>query len=136
VILFACSSNTGTQLPKADFFVNPQQQFALRVGETAGVLTTSAIVLVRFNGVTEDSRCPVDVQCITAGFAAALLTVQTTYNIHDITLNVPPSGTVSEVVDEVTVVSFGVRPEAQEGVTIDPLTYVVGLSVLETGSPQ
>jgi hypothetical protein len=134
VILFACSSNTGTQLPNADFFVSPGQQFGLQIGQTGGVMTNTAIVLVRFDGVGADSRCPVDAECITAGFATCQVTVQTALSIQQVTLDVPPSGTVEQVVDEVTVQAIGLRPNAQSGVTIDPLSYVIGLTVLETGS--
>jgi hypothetical protein len=134
LVLVACTTQSGPQLPEADFFVNAGQQFALRVGETAGVGTSQAIVLVRFNGVTQDSRCPVDVECITAGSATTLLSVQTALNVQDVTLDVPPEGSVEVVVDEVTVVALGVRPNAEEGVTIDPLDYIVGLRVNESGA--
>jgi hypothetical protein len=133
-ILAACSSNTGTQLPDADFFVSPGQAFGLQIGQTAGVLTSSATVLVRFNGVTGDNRCPVDVQCVVAGAATSRLTVQTALNVRDVSLDVPPSGSVQQEVDEITLVAVGIRPDAEAGVTINPLTYVIGLNVLETGS--
>jgi hypothetical protein len=134
LILAACTSQSGTQLPEADFFVNVGQQFSLRVGETAGVVTSQVIDLIRFNGVSQDSRCPADVQCITAGSATVLLSVQTAVAVHDVTLEVPPEGTVEQVVDELTIVAFGVRPNAQAGVTIQPLDYVVGLRTVESGS--
>jgi hypothetical protein len=134
LVLFGCSSNTGTQLPNADFFVSPGQQFGLQIGQTAGISTSSTIVLVRFDGVGADSRCPVDAECVTAGFATCRVTVQTALSIQEVTLDVPPTGTVEQVVDEVTVVAIGLRPDAMAGVTIDPLSYVIGLAVLETGS--
>ena len=134
LVLTACTSQNSTELPEAEFFVNTGQQFGLRVGETAGVVTSQAIDLVRFNGVAQDSRCPTDVQCITAGFATVLLSVQTALNVHDITLEVPPEGTVALEVDELTVTAIGVRPNALSGVSIPPLDYVVGLTVTESGS--
>ena len=134
LVLTACTTQSGTQLPEAEFFVNAGQQFGLRVGETAGVVTSLAIALVRFNGVIQDSRCPVDVQCITAGSATVLLSVQSALNVHDITMEVPPEGTVEVVVDELTVTAVGVRPNAQQGATVDPLDYVVGLRVNESGT--
>lgn len=133
LVLTACTSQSGQQLPEADFYVNVGQQFGLRVGETAGVVTSQAIDLVRFNGVTEDNRCPVDVQCITAGAATVLLSVQTALAVHDVTMDVPPEGQVELVVDELTLVAIGVRPNAQQGVTIPPLDYIVGLRVNESG---
>jgi len=134
LVLTACTTQSGPQLPEAEFFVNVGQQFGLRVGETAGVVTSLAIALVRFNGVIQDSRCPVDVQCITAGSATVLLSVQSALSVHDITMEVPPEGTVAVVVDELTVTAVGVRPNAQQGATIDPLDYVVGLTVTESST--
>jgi hypothetical protein len=134
LILTACTSQSGPELPDAEFFVNVGQQFTLRVGETGGVVTSQAIALVRFNGVIQDNRCPIDVQCVIAGAATVLLTVQTALNVRDVTLDVPPDGTVELTVDELTVTSFGVRPEALDGVTINPLDYVVGLTVTESST--
>jgi hypothetical protein len=136
LVLTACTSQSGTQLPKADVYVNVGQQFALQVGQTAAVVTSQAIDLVRFNGVTQDSRCPVDVQCIVAGSATVLLSVQTALAVHDITMEVPTDGTVEQPVDELTVVALGVRPNAQAGVSIDPLAYVVGLRIAQTGGVE
>ena len=134
LVLTACTSQSGPELPPAEVFVNAGQQFALRVGETAGVVTSQAIALVRFNGAVQDSRCPAGVQCVTAGFATVLLSVQTALDVHDVTLDVPPDGTVEVVVDELTVKALGLRPNAQQGVTIDPLGYVVGLMVTESST--
>ncbi len=133
LILAACTSSSSAQLPEADFFVSAGQQFAIRVGETAGVVTSQTIDLVRFNGVTQDSRCPVEVQCVTAGFATVLLSVQSALNVQDVTMDVPPQGTVELVVEELTVTALGLRPNAQEGVTVNPLDYIVGLTVTESG---
>jgi hypothetical protein len=134
-VLVACTSQSGgSQLPEADYYVNPGQQFALRVGETAAVVASQTFDLVRFNGVAQDNRCPVDVQCPIAGAATVLLTVQTSLAIHDVTLDVPPDGEAEIVVEELTVRSFGVRPNAAEGVTIPALDYVVGLTVRESST--
>ncbi len=134
IILTACTSTSQAELPEAEFFVSAGQQFGLRVGETAGVVTSQAIDLVRFNGVEQDSRCPADVQCVTAGSATVLLSVQTALNVHDIIMEVPPEGSVAQEVDELTVTAIGVRPNALSGVAIPPLDYIVGLTVTETGS--
>jgi hypothetical protein len=133
LILAACTSSS-TQLPDADFFVGAGQNFGLRVGDTAGVVTTTSIVLVRFNAVLDDSRCPEDVECVQAGFATVSLTVQTALEVTDTTLEVPPDGNVSVEVEEVTVDLIELRPPAQSGVTIDPLSYVTIMRVRETGS--
>lgn len=135
LILCACTSNSGPSLPDADFYVNAGQAFPLQVGQTAGVaLTTGTFGLVRFSGVSQDSRCPIDVTCVQAGSATVLLSVQTTLDVKEIELEVPPTGEVQQDVAEVTVVVLGLQPAAQSGVTINPLDYVVGVRVDETGS--
>lgn len=134
LVLSACTSQSGPQLPEADFGVPLGLEFPLRVGETAAFQTSQAIGLIRFNGVTQDSRCPVDVQCVSAGSAIVLLSVQTALSAHDITVEFIPGGTVQAVVDELTVTVTRVLPNAQEGVTIDPLDYIVGLIVVESSA--
>jgi hypothetical protein len=134
LVLAACTSQSGGTLPEADVYVLVGQQFPLGVGQTAAVFASQAIDLVRFNGVLQDSRCPVDVTCVTAGSAAVLLTVQTALNVHDVSLEVPPEGTAEVIVDELTVTVVRLLPSAQQGVTIDPLDYVVWLVATESGS--
>lgn len=52
---------------------DPGVAFSLPVGKTATVNGTS--VRITFNRVTDDSRCPVDVQCVWAGDAKIELTI-------------------------------------------------------------
>lgn len=134
IVLAACTSQSGFELPPADVYVNSGQRFTLQVGQTAGVVTSLAIDLVHFSGVLQDNRCPTDVQCVAAGSATVLLSVQTALNVQDVSLEVPPEGTAEVVVDELTITAFGVRPNAQAGVTIAPLDYVVGLTATQSGN--
>lgn len=133
VILTACTSTQSTPTPEADFFVGPDQAFLLRVGDTAGVVIPTAVVLVRFGGVLADSRCPVDVTCVQAGAATLLFSVQTTLSIQEVQLDVPPGGTAEVGVEEVTLRTSELRPEAQEGVTIRAIDYQVVMRVSVTG---
>ncbi len=52
---------------------SPDQDFELRAGATARI--DGSDLSVRFDDVPSDSRCPVDVQCITAGDATVALFV-------------------------------------------------------------
>jgi hypothetical protein len=52
---------------------NPGAGFSLAVGKSATISGTD--YRITFNRVTEDSRCPVDVQCVWAGDAKIELTV-------------------------------------------------------------
>jgi hypothetical protein len=132
--LVACTSNSSSQLPEADLYVAPGQLFGLRVGETAAVVASATFDLVRFNGVVNDSRCPAGVNCVTEGYATVFLSVQTALAVTDVQMPVPPGGSVERTVEELTIEIVELRPAAQEGVNIDPLAYLAGMRVRETGS--
>src|SRR3972149_7613492 len=70
VLLAACSS----QSPASASIVVLDRDFDLKAGETAR-LEDSDLVM-RFEAVTSDSRCPADVTCITAGDALVRLHVR------------------------------------------------------------
>ncbi len=63
-LALACDT-VAPQSPSAD------RDFALRAGETARI--EGSDLAIRFDDVPSDSRCPVDVQCITAGDATVSL---------------------------------------------------------------
>ena len=65
-LALSCSA-VGPQSP------SPDQDFELRAGATARIEDSD--LAVRFDDVPSDSRCPVDVQCITAGDATVALFV-------------------------------------------------------------
>src|SRR6476646_1224216 len=52
---------------------DPGAEFNLAVGKSATISDTD--YRITFNRVTEDSRCPVDVQCVWAGDAKIELTI-------------------------------------------------------------
>lgn len=137
-ILWGCTGNSNPALPDADFFVTEGTPFLLRLGESVGVQTSSTIVIVAMSDVLGDTRCPENVTCVEAGSVTIELAVQTALAVQDVTVDVPPEGNVQVVVEEVTIDILGVRPEAQEGVTIDLLEYETAMSVVETPlvSPQ
>ncbi len=132
-ILWGCTGSSSATLPDADLFVTQGAPFQIRVGETVGVETPSAIVLVQLSDVLDDSRCPVNVTCIEAGHATVRLAVQTALAVQDVDIEVPPGGETEVVVEEVTVTVLGLNPEAQEGVTINLLDYLIALRVVQTG---
>lgn len=64
IVSFACAA-ASLQSP------SPDQDFELRAGATARI--EGGDLAVRFDDVPYDSRCPVDVRCITAGDATVAL---------------------------------------------------------------
>jgi hypothetical protein len=70
-VLAACASPSG-QTSAAAQSGALDQPFTLKPGEQRSI--NSGGIAVRFEGVASDSRCPRDVQCITAGEAVVRVT--------------------------------------------------------------
>ena len=104
------------------------EPFVLQVKETSRL--TDENLSVRLEGVTEDSRCPVDVQCVWAGDA-----------LVEVTMEKPPAAAVArtlhisgragrEAVYEGLVIRLlDLKPQRKEGTTIAPEDYRVTLVV-------
>lgn len=117
-----------TETPSTDDDrVRAPEEVTLRVGHTG----EGAGLTITFNELTNDYRCPVDVNCIQAGAVVANITL--TDGSETITFNKPSD----EVPTwwrgyEVSIVS--VSPEARSTVTINPQDYVV--TFLITPNPE
>lgn len=103
------------------------QTFELRPGQTARV--GSGGLLVGFRGVAQDSRCPVDVQCVWSGDAT--LRIQATvgrmaWTSFDLHTNVQPQ---SARFRENTITVVGLRPAPRSNQEIPSGSYVVTLRV-------
>ena len=107
---------------------NPGADFNLAVGKSATISGTD--YRIKFNRVTEDSRCPVDVQCVWAGDAKIELTVARNSAPDDtrvISLTPPNSeATVGNV--KIRFVSLAPTPRQSEPPASRP--YVARLMVL------
>ena len=80
LVLGGCMSasqpTTGTTPASGSIQVAAGQNFDLKAGESARVTGTPITVI--FRSVSEDSRCPSDVQCVWAGDGAIKLGLQST----------------------------------------------------------
>jgi hypothetical protein len=107
--------------------VQPNRQFDISVGQEVQVQGTS--ISVRFNGVSEDSRCAVDVQCVWAGNAVVRIrlssagrpTVEASLNT-----TLDPKSTTFE---GHSVILRGLKPEPRSGTNIPSTSYVASLEV-------
>ena len=94
---------------------------SVRVGDTK--------VVVRFEGVLNDSRCPADVQCISAGDASVLVTASTggavasRYELHT---NSPPHEAIH---DRLRLTLVDLRPVPVSTRTTRSSEYVLTLRV-------
>jgi hypothetical protein len=66
-VLLAAATGCGDSLTDAWRRVALDQEFELRVGESAAV--TDELLVITFDGVSSDSRCPLGVLCIQEGDA-------------------------------------------------------------------
>lgn len=109
--------------------VSLDEPFALRVAQSAEVATTG--LRIRFDGVGEDSRCPVDVTCVWAGNARVRLTVDADGAVEQLELNTGLDPRVAQVHGSAVALE-GLQPENRTGVTIAPDDYVATLRVTRT----
>ncbi|MFL5482211.1 MAG: hypothetical protein ACJ8AK_08450 [Gemmatimonadaceae bacterium] len=107
---------------------NPGAEFNLAVGKSATINGTD--YRITFNRVTEDSRCPVDVQCVWAGDAKIELTLSRNGAPRDTrVISVTPPNNEATVGDvKVRFVSLAPTPRQSEPPASRP--YVAQLLVL------
>jgi hypothetical protein len=107
--------------------VQTGREFDIAAGQTVEVQGTP--MTIRFSGVAEDSRCPVDVQCVWAGNAIVRLAISTSGGATtDATLNTtldPKSTTTSGY----TIRLAGLKPVPRSGTTIPASSYLATLEV-------
>ena len=116
----ACAPMSTTQ-------VQPGREFDVALGRDAKVQGTA--ITVAFRGVTNDSRCAVDVQCVWAGNAAVSVSIaEGTGPSTDATLNtgIDPK---SIVIGGHTVRLVGLKPAPHSGKAIPPQDYIATFEV-------
>ncbi len=113
--------------------VQLSQEFTMRPGDTVRVEGTH--VLVHFDGVSEDSRCPIDVQCPWAGNAAVRLELSSDnaeFAPQMVVLNIPQApGSIEFMGVTLQIVDLTPYPRTDTP-PIDPSSYVVTLVATRT----
>lgn len=100
--------------------------FELRVGETAAV--DDELLTVSFRGVTNDSRCPIDVVCIVAGDATVSLAVRRLPRPEE-PVSVKTPGAAAARFDGYEIEALRLLPAPRAATPTDPAAYVVTLVV-------
>lgn len=114
------------QAPPATRTADLGERFTLRPGESAAIAETPA--RITFERILSDNRCPVDVQCITAGEARALFLFDAEAGrTEPVTLDTDRNATA--VVAGYRLSLNSVSPAPRSTVTIDPRNYLVELTV-------
>ena len=120
VLALACDSGVG---PSA---VEPPPEVTLAPNQTARIAGTD--VTIGFEGVREDSRCPVDVTCVWEGNAAVGLTLVQGSTRRTEILNTAIDPRFVDVGDvRLEIVNLSPRPHTERAIA--PEDYRVTLSV-------
>ncbi|HJN91378.1 MAG TPA: hypothetical protein QGF05_01475 [Dehalococcoidia bacterium] len=102
-------------------------QVTLRPG--GDIAVTDTILSLTFNNVTSDSRCPTDVQCITAGEATINLTATLEDQPEPLVIVVTPVGPVTVTVGAFEVTLLELTPAPLSTAVIGPNEYRIRLRV-------
>lgn len=107
------------------------QEFTLRSAESVRIAGTD--LLVTFDRVTEDSRCPTNVNCIWAGNAVVRLATRVAgVALGPMELHTTTVDKRDAPVDGYRVQLVRLMPTRTEGTTITPDQYVATLSVVRS----
>ena len=129
LILSACTNTSHPDGPGVvtGIQVDAGREFEITAGQEAQVRGTP--LTVRFAGVTNESRCPSDVQCVWAGNAVVNLTLAAAGSgSADAALNTTLDPK-SAVFAGYRVTLTGLKPYPRTGATISPGSYVATLEV-------
>jgi hypothetical protein len=127
ILAMSCDSNVAGPTRHAAL----GQSFELRVGETATV--EEAGLTIGFTGVTNDSRCPIDVVCIRAGDATLRLTLRRLPQPATL-VEVKTPGPPDAVYDGYSIEVLTLLPAPRASTPTDPNAYVATL-VVDRASP-
>ena len=120
ILFWGCSDILTNEHPYGEEFTLDHKKSALVGGET----------LIQFLGVKEDSRCPVDVECVWAGNAVAQFVIKVSgFPDERFELNTHPSFMQEIEVHGVRIQLIDVYPEPLSTKEIAPEDYSVRILV-------
>jgi hypothetical protein len=128
VSIAACAAqgNTGPSGIGPAIQVESGREFGIAVGQEAHLRGTP--ITIRFRGVSQDSRCPSDVQCVWAGNAVARFTLNAAEgSAIEVTLNTGLEPR-SLVFSGYRIRLVGLEPLAKSGSSVPPGDYVATLA--------
>jgi hypothetical protein len=119
---------TPTATPTAQVFEPPPARvFTLRIGQT---ITVEDGWPIRFDAILEDSRCPIDVQCIWAGQVRVALTVQREGTFVLIEAVMPGGSPTQAIVDGRSLLLRSIDPKPVSTRQIEQSEYRLTLAFL------
>lgn len=121
IALAACSEG---QQP-AEINIELNTPFQLRIGQSAQL--DSEGITLDFLEVTEDSRCPEDVQCIVAGQVSTLVSISingTVRGDYNLTIGLREDDAVANAPSGFTIQLIAVAPYPTTSQPIEPADYI------------
>jgi len=122
ILAMSCDSNVAGPTRRAAL----GQSFELRVGETVTIEEEG--LRIGFTGVTNDSRCPIDVVCIRAGDATLRLTLRRVPQPATV-VEVKTPGPPEAVYDGYSIEVRTLLPAPRAATPTDPNSYIATLVV-------
>jgi hypothetical protein len=119
-ILAACGSSSSDD-PANHRQVAAESRFTLQTGDTVEV--SGHQMLLTFDGVTADSRCPFDVTCVTEGFADLTFSWQAGPEEGSLTVRFDVRGEQADRAGPLVLRLLDLRPEVVSAVPIKPDEY-------------
>jgi hypothetical protein len=102
---------------------------SITVGMDQAIYLAGTQTALRLIAVTEDSRCPIDAVCISAGQAKVVFSVwESGKHLRDITLSTA-TGTNSQILDNLRVTLSGLSPTPSSSTTLSSSAYSAKLDV-------
>ncbi len=120
-ILTGCQSNGTTITATID------KEFILSTGQTAKI--ESENIRITFKDVTDDSRCPRNVECVWAGIASCLIQFEQEESSNNIVLVQPGGSTSAETVFENYEITFNLKPYPESLTEIAKSDYLLYMKV-------
>ena len=127
LILLSCDNTQSVNTPEADYFLFSGQPFGLRLGESAAI--DGGELIIGFINILADTRCPQGLDCAEPGAATAILVAQSFTALEQVQIEIPPGGEVEVVFEGFKIYVLGLLPEAQEGVVLKAIDYIIGLQI-------
>ncbi len=103
------------------------EQFSLHIGQTAQI--ENEPLAIRFNGISQDSRCPRGVLCVWAGEVKCEVTITYQYSSSKITLVQPGLTEPSSETYQGYRFTYSVEPYPEAGKQIPDSDYRLNLTV-------
>jgi hypothetical protein len=118
-----CSTETGTEAG-----LSLGQQFTLPAGQSVSIKGEN--LTIKFDKVTNDSRCPTDVQCIWAGEAKCQMSITSNGSVSTVVLTVSGgSETTGQELIQNYKANFQLQPYPEAGKQIAEKDYKLIMTV-------